>query len=117
MAQYMFLIYEHEESFESVGPDFWPKLDEAHRRFARQVSELGGEIVLGRALEPTSTATTIRSDVVTDGPFVETKEAFGGFYLVQAKDLDHALAMAKLCPANFGGGVEVRPVTETSGGQ
>jgi hypothetical protein len=47
--------------------------------------------------------------VVTDGPFVETKEALGGFYLIEADDLDHALAISKLCPAPYGG-VEVRPV-------
>jgi hypothetical protein len=48
---------------------------------------------------------------VTDGPFAETKEALGGYYLVEARDLDHALQIAKLCPARFGG-VEVRPVME-----
>ena len=48
---------------------------------------------------------------VTDGPFVETKEALGGFYVVEARDLDHALEIAKLCPARFGG-VEVRPLME-----
>jgi hypothetical protein len=47
--------------------------------------------------------------VVTDGPFVETKEALGGYYLIEARDLDHALEIAKLTPAQFGG-VEVRPV-------
>ena len=53
--------------------------------------------------------------MVTDGPFAETKEALGGFYLVEARDLDHALEIAKLCPAPYGG-VEVRPVMDTSGG-
>jgi hypothetical protein len=47
--------------------------------------------------------------VVTDGPFAETKEALGGYYLVEARDLDHALEIGKLCPAGFGG-VEVRPI-------
>ncbi len=61
------------------------------------------------------TATSIRGDIVTDGPFVETKEALGGFYLVEARDLDHAIEIAKLCPAPYGG-VEVRPIMDTSGG-
>jgi hypothetical protein len=52
--------------------------------------------------------------VVTDGPFTETKEALGGYYLIEARDLDHALEIAKLCPAPFGG-VEVRPVMDMSG--
>jgi hypothetical protein len=82
---------------------------EAHNRFAGQVGEKGGKIIEGRALQPTSTATTVRNDVVTDGPFVETKEALGGYYLIEARDLDHALEIAKLTPARFGG-VEVRPI-------
>ena len=82
---------------------------EAHNRFAEQVAETGGKIVSGRALQPTMTATSIRGDVVTDGPFAETKEALGGYYLIEAPDLDHALAIGKLCPARFGG-VEVRPI-------
>jgi hypothetical protein len=88
---------------------------EAHGRFAEQVVESGGKILGGEALQSTATATSIRGDVVTDGPFAETKEALGGFYLVEANDLDHALALGKLCPAPEGG-VEVRPVMDTSGG-
>jgi hypothetical protein len=88
---------------------------EAHTRFAQQVPEKGGKLLGGEALEPTATATTIRGDLVTDGPFVETKEALGGFYLVEARDLDHAIEIARLCPARFGG-VEVRPIMDVSGG-
>jgi hypothetical protein len=113
MAQYMILIYETEDSYTS--PDDWQRAMQEHGRFTEQVVELGGKIVGGEALEPTATATTIRGDVVTDGPFVETKEALGGFYVVEARDLDHALSIAKLCPAG-GGGVEVRPVMDVSGG-
>jgi hypothetical protein len=51
---------------------------------------------------------------VTDGPFTETKEALGGYYLIEARDLDHALDIAKLCPAAYGG-VEVRPIMDVSG--
>ena len=89
---------------------------EAHNRFAQQVGEKGGKIVAGNALQPTTTATTIRGDVVTDGPFAETKEALGGYYLIEARDLDHALDIAKLCPAPFGG-VEVRPIMVFSRGE
>jgi hypothetical protein len=88
---------------------------EAHGRFAEQVVAQGGKILGGDALQPTATATSIRGDVVTDGPFAETKEALGGFYLIEARDLDHALAIGKLCPAPYGG-VEVRPIMDTSGG-
>ena len=82
---------------------------EAHNRFAEQVGEKGGKILGGRRAPADRTATTIRGDVVTDGPFAETKEALGGYYLIEARDLDHALEIAKLCPARFGG-VEVRPI-------
>ena len=109
MAQYLILIYESEEGYATASPEVFQEVMEAHNRFAQQVGELGGQLLGGNALQPTSTATTIRSDIVTDGPFVETKEALGGYYLVEAKDLDQALAISKLCPARFGG-VEVRPI-------
>lgn len=67
----------------------------------------------GGQLQPATAATTVRiredEVLLTDGPFAETKEALGGFYLVEARDLDHALEIGKLCPARFGG-VEVRPI-------
>ena len=109
MAEYMILIFEDESAYATATPDVLQQVMEAHGRFAEQVAEKGGKIVEGRALQPTSTATTIRGDVVTDGPFIETKEAIGGYYLIEARDLDHALDIAKLCPARFGG-VEVRPI-------
>ena len=109
MAEYMILICEDENAYRAASPDVLQQVLEAHGRFAQQVDEKGGKIVTGRALQPASTATSIRNDVVTDGPFAETKEAVGGFYLIEARDLDHALDIAKLCPARFGG-VEVRPI-------
>jgi hypothetical protein len=68
----------------------------------------------GNALAPSGAATSIRRDssgelTVTDGPFVETKEALGGYYLIEAADLDQAIGIAKQVPARFGG-VEVRPI-------
>ncbi len=113
MAQYAILIYEAESGYAEGGEAAWQQAGEAHGRFASQVGEKGGKILGGEALQPTPTATSIRADVVTDGPFAETKEALGGFYLIEARDLDHAIEIAKLCPAPFGG-VEVRPVMDTS---
>jgi hypothetical protein len=109
MAQYLILIYETEASYAEGGPSLWAEVGQAHNRFFEQAGE---HIVGGNALQPTMTATTIRGDVVTDGPFAETKEALGGYYLIEAADLDEALAVAKLCPAPFGA-VEVRPVLAT----
>jgi hypothetical protein len=109
MAQYLILIYEREAGWAEASPEESQAGMDAHMRFPKQVEELGGKLVGGHALQPTATATTIRDDVVTDGPFVETKEALGGYYLIEADDLDQALAIGKLCPAPYGG-VEVRPI-------
>ena len=106
MAQYLILIYEDEAGYASADPSVYQEVMDAHSRFAEHA---GDALLGGNALRETATATSIRGDVVTDGPFVETKEVLGGYYLIEAKDLDHALELAKLCPARFGG-VEVRPV-------
>ena len=111
MAQYMILIYENENAYATASPEEWQRIGKLHGQFAEQV---GDKILGGNALQPTQTATSIRADVVTDGPFVETKEVLGGYYLIEAKDLDEALEVAKLCPAPHGG-VEVRPIMDTSG--
>ena len=109
MSQYLILIYGDEEFYATATPELLGQVMDAHNRFAEQAPELGAKILGGNGLQPTSTATTIRNDVVTDGPFLETKEALGGYYLIEATDLDQALAAAKLVPA-YGGAVEVRPV-------
>ena len=109
MAQYMILIYEDEAGYETATPEVYGQVMEAHNEFAARVPELGAKLLGGEALQPTATATSVRGGEVTDGPFVETKEALGGYYLIDAPDLDTALAVARRCPARFGG-VEVRPV-------
>ncbi|HKT04675.1 MAG TPA: YciI family protein [Rugosimonospora sp.] len=109
MAQYLILIYESEEGWATATPEVYEQTMAAHMRFPEQAAALGGTVVGGNALQAVATATTIRDDVVTDGPFVETKEALGGYYLIEAEDLDQALAIGKACPAPFGG-VEVRPI-------
>ncbi len=115
MSEYLILVYENEAEYLNLTPEEGQQLMTAHTRFAGQVGEHGGKLLGGNALEPTSTATTVRGDIVTDGPFVETKEVLGGYYLIDARDLDHALEIAKLCPAPQGG-VEVRPIMDMSGG-
>ncbi len=108
MASYLILIYEKETELTEADV---AELMGLHNAFPAAVGRLGGKLVGGKALQPASTATSIRGDVVTDGPFVETKEALGGYYLIEADDLDHALRIAKECPAPRGG-VEVRPIAE-----
>ena len=116
MAQYLILIYEDEDGYaerraRGLAGRRGRRTAGSPSRWARRAARSLG----GNALQPTGTATSIRNDVVTDGPFAETKEALGGFYLIEARDLDHALEIAKLCPAPFGG-VEVRPIMDMSGG-
>ncbi len=109
MAQYTILIYEDENAYATASPELMDEVIQEHDAFTAAVPGLGATVLGGSALEPSGTATSVRGGEVTDGPFVETKEALGGYYLIEAPDLDTALAVAKLCPARFGG-VEVRPV-------
>ena len=111
MSKYVILIHEREADYATMTPEGWQSVVDAHSAFTKAVGDLGGTIVGGGVLHLTTTATSIRSGEITDGPFVESKEAFGGFYLVEARDLDHALEIAKLTPAPLGG-VEVRPVLD-----
>jgi hypothetical protein len=113
MTQYLILVYERESGYAEASPEVLQATGQAHMRFQEQVAEKGGTILGGNALAPTATATTIRDDIVTDGPFAETKEALGGYYLIEARDLDHALEIGRLCPAAYGG-VEVRPIMEVA---
>jgi hypothetical protein len=104
MAQYAVLI------FERVAPeDLPPEVMKAHGELPARIAAQGGRTVAGMALHPSETATSIRGDLVTDGPFIETKEVLAGVFVIEARDLDHALALAKLTPI-VDGGVEVRPL-------
>jgi hypothetical protein len=111
MSEYLILIYENESNYPGPDDPGWGQLMEGHQKFGENN---GAVLRSGNALQPTGTATSIRSNgsgdfTVTDGPFAETKEALGGYYLVEAADLDEAIAIAKQVPAPYGG-VEVRPI-------
>ena len=113
--QYAMLIYEDE----SVAPDResaeMGRLMDEYASFTREISDAGAHKG-GEALHGVETATTVRirdgQVAVTDGPFAETKEQLGGFYLIEADDLDAAIAIAARIPAARTGSVEVRPVVE-----
>jgi hypothetical protein len=112
--EYMILIY-RDESFEAPAPGT-PEFDEMMAPWLAYNQELidGGRWIAGANLTPTATATTVRKSLdgpssVTDGPFAETKEQLGGFYLVNAADLDEALELAGRLPVGVGS-IEVRPV-------
>jgi hypothetical protein len=104
MARYAVMI------FERVAPaDLPPEVMQGHMDLPARIAEGGGRVVAGLALEHPDTATAIRGGALTDGPFIETKEVLGGIYVLEARDLDHALALASLTPI-VDGGVEVRPL-------
>jgi hypothetical protein len=114
MTQYIVLIYEDQARYANMSPEAWGALVDAHNTFRNQISELGGTLTGGGALASVTTAKTIKDGgTVTDGPFVESTEAFGGYYTFEARDIDHAVEISKLAPAPFGG-VEVRPLVDPS---
>jgi hypothetical protein len=106
--KYLLLIYENEKRWEK-GYD--PAEMAEYGNFSK---EFAGVIQGGNALKPTATATTVRvregKRLTTDGPFAETKEQLSGFYLIDAADLDAAIAMAGKIPGARFGSIEVRPI-------
>lgn len=120
MPQYAALIYGPENS--TFSPDVWGAMMTEYTEFG-DTAGAAGVIAGGAALQDTNTATTITvgggkgGDVTTtDGPFAETKEVLGGFYLLECKDLDEALHWAAQIPGAWYGKIEVRPVIDFSGG-
>jgi hypothetical protein len=113
VKKYMLLMYFEENTALTEAQRQHCYLESAD--FARALSETGQ--FLGAApLQPTSTATSLRLEdgkrLITDGPFAETREQLGGFFLVAAKDLDEAIDIASRVPAGRWGTVEIRPVVE-----
>ena len=112
--RYLLLIYGPEQT-EQPSPEEQAAVMQAYDVFTRNVKERGAYLG-GEALEPTPTATTVRvrdgQRLTTDGPFAETKEALGGYYLLEAKDLDEAIEYAAAIPGAAFGSIEVRPIRE-----
>ena len=110
--QYLLLIYDNEKRF-SKGYD--PAEIGEYQAFGKEFS---AAIKGGNALQPTSTARTVRvrngKQAITDGPFAETKEQLGGFYLIETSTLDEATAIAAKIPGARFGSIEVRPIQKFS---
>lgn len=107
MAKYAVLIYADDSAH---APDAAPADTESCDRHSDELAE-NGTMVAAFALTPRDMATSIRADAVTDGPFIDSKEVVAGFYVIEAPDLDAALAIARRNPVvDDGGGVEVRPL-------
>jgi hypothetical protein len=111
--QYMLLIYGDESTWQGRGDEERNEVLQAYGAYTQELQKAGA-MRAGDALQPTQTATTVRvqdsETLTTDGPFAETKEQLGGYYLIEAESLDDAIEWAAKCPAAREGSVEVRPV-------
>jgi len=111
--QYMLLIYGSGDSWETLTPEQQQEIGSAYFAYTEELRS-AGKMVAGDALQPTSTATSVRvrdgETLTTDGPFAETKEVLGGYYLIDVESLDEALEWAAKMPGAKYGTIEVRPV-------
>lgn len=113
--KYMLLIYHDEQGWEAISE---AERQQIYLEYRQLIGELQaeGKYLVGDELQPTSTAQSIRvrdgKQLVTDGPFAETREQVGGFFMIEAKDLDEAKSIAARIPSARTGTIEVRPVVE-----
>jgi hypothetical protein len=117
-VQYALLIYGAEDFWDSLSDD---ERGAVYREYGTLNAELHeqGKLLAGEELQPVGTATTVQvrntETIVSDGPFAETKETLGGFYLIEAASLDEAIEWAARIPSARTGKIEVRPVVDRSG--
>ena len=111
--QYLLLIYGNEAHWETLSEAERKKIEAEYGELTKSLAQ-SGHLRGGNELQPTTNATTVRvrdkKKSVTDGPFAETKEQLGGYYLVEAKDLDEAVALAARIPSARWGSIEVRGI-------
>jgi len=113
--KYLCLACEEERTLNALGPDEWDALRRETLAYVEALRQ-GGHLVIAEALQSARTAATLRVRggklLVTDGPFAETKEIVGGFFLIEARDRDEAIRLASRWPSARLGSIEVRPVQE-----
>jgi hypothetical protein len=111
--RYLLLVYGNEQQMTSMTPEATAALVAQYNVYTQELID-AGVLRGGDELQPTFTATTLRAHDgkvhTTDGPFAETKEQLGGYYMIETETLDEAIAWASKCPAVHGGSVEVRPI-------
>jgi len=116
--QYLLLIYDNEAEMQANRTGSGEVMMKEYRDFTDSILK-SGHMKAGDALQPTSTATCVRirngKTLTTDGPFAETKEQLGGYYLIEAKDLDEATKIAARVPSAKSGTIEVRPIRVFAG--
>jgi hypothetical protein len=111
--QYLLMIYQNEAESAKIDPATSQKIFGAYQAFTQSIIQ-GGNFKSGDRLQAASTATTVRvrdgKMQATNGPFAETREQLGGYYLIEAKDLDAAIGIAARIPGAQDGSIEVRPI-------
>ncbi len=111
--QYLLMIYQNEAESSKMDAAARQKVTAEYGAFTQTIIQ-SGNFKAGDGLQPTTTATTVRvrdgKTLTTDGPFAETREQLGGYYLVEAKDLDTAVAIAARIPGAKTGSIEIRPI-------
>ena len=111
--KYLLMVYRSDAEFGKMGAEERKKVTADYGAFTQSIIQ-SGHFKAGDGLQPVSTATTVRvrdgKILTTDGPFAETREQLGGYYLIEAKDLDTALSIAARIPGAKDGSIEVRPV-------
>lgn len=111
--QYAILIYESRDDFASRNDDRKDRYWGPWFAFSQAVAE-SGKAAGGACLQGPDTGTTLKNGTVEDGPYADTREQLGGFFLIEAETLDKAMEWAARCPAATSGAVEVRPVQPTN---
>ena len=113
--KYLCLIYDDEQQWQKFPKEVQDQYMGEYRAFGDSIKK-SGQYVGANQLQPTSTATVVRSRngkvSTTDGPYAETKEQLGGYYLIEAKDLNDAIKVASRIPSVRSGSIEVRPIVE-----
>jgi hypothetical protein len=113
--KYLLTIYNDESSFADATPEQLQQVMAAYEAFGREITEAGA-MLGGEGLSPSSTATTVQvrdgATITNDGPFAETREQLGGYYLLECRDLDEAIGWAAKIPGAQDGTIEVRPVMD-----
>ncbi|MFS4415129.1 YciI family protein [Maribacter sp. 2307ULW6-5] len=112
MKKYLLLLHEDIGQMQKLSLDEMEALGKAHMAWAEKLGE-SGHLLSGEGLEEHSVLISGKSSIVKDGTFLESKEMIGGYYLLQAKDLETVIGLAKSCPCHlWGGTTEIRPIME-----
>ncbi len=113
--QYLLLIYSNENTEADMSPEQKGAFFGEYMEYTRSI-QASGNFKAGDALQPVAKATTVRvrdgKSLTTDGPFAETREQLGGYYLVEAADLDEAIKLAARIPSARHGSIEIRPIAQ-----